>query len=182
MLEEDKKENLSTCRQVRYKYQKIIIMANTYTQIHIQCVFTVQNRDSIISKQWKAELHKYITGIIQNYGHKVLAINSMPDHVHVFFGMRPTQSLSDLMQDVKGDSSKWINKNRFIKGHFSWQEGYGGFSYSKSQVNDVISYINNQEKHHKKKSFMEEYDDFLKLFDIDFDERFIFRPIEYIDE
>ena len=154
-------------------------MANTYTQIHIQCVFTVQNRDCIIKKHWREELHKYITGIIQNHGHKVLAINSMPDHVHVFFGMRPTQSLSDLMQDVKGDSAKWINKNRFIKGRFSWQEGYGGFSYSKSQVNDVISYILNQEKHHKKKSFMEEYDDFLKEFEIDFDERFVFNPVIY---
>jgi putative transposase len=157
-------------------------MANTYTQIHIQCVFTVQNRDCIIKKHWREDLHKYITGIIQNHGHKVLAINSMPDHVHVFFGMRPTQSLSDLMQDVKGDSTKWINKNRFIKGRFSWQEGYGGFSYSKSQVNDVISYILNQEKQHKKKSFMEEYDDFLKEFEIDFDERFVFNPVIYYIE
>lgn len=154
-------------------------MANTYTQIHIQCVFTVQNRDCVIKKHWREELHKYITGIIQNHGHKILAINSMPDHVHVFFGMRPTQSLSDLMQDVKEYSTKWINKNRFIKSRFSWQEGYGGFSYCKSQINDVIAYIIDQEKHHKKKSFMEEYDDFLKEFEIDFDERFIFKPVIY---
>lgn len=153
-------------------------MANTFTQIHIQCVFAVQNRDCVISKQWKEELHKYITGIIQNYGHKVLVINSMPDHVHVFFGMRPTQSLSDLMQDIKGDSTKWINKNKFVKGRFSWQEGYGGFSYSKSDVNNVISYIRNQEKHHKKISFNEEYDYLLREFNIDFDERYVFKPVE----
>jgi len=154
-------------------------MANTYTQIHIQCVFAVQNRTCIIHYKWKESLHKYITGIIQNHGHKVLAINSMPDHVHVFFGMRPTQSLSDLMQDVKGDSSKWINKNGFTKGYFSWQEGFGGFSYSKSQVNDVVSYIMNQDKHHKRKSFMEEYESLLREFDVDFDERFVFKPVAY---
>jgi len=95
-------------------------MANTYTQIHIQAVFSVQNRDCIIKKEWETELYKYITGIIQNHSHKILAINGMPDHVHVFFGIRPTQSLSDLMQDIKGDSSKWINQKGFINGRFSW--------------------------------------------------------------
>jgi len=116
-------------------------MANTYTQIHIQVVFSVQDRSCILRKAWKNELFQYITGIIQNHGHKVLAINGRPDHVHVFMGMRPNQSLSDLMQDVKGDSSKWINQKGFIKGHFSWQEGFGGFSYSKSHVDHVINYI-----------------------------------------
>jgi len=154
-------------------------MANTYTQIHIQCVFAVQNRESIIRKHWREDLYKYITGIIQKNGHKLLAINGMPDHIHVFFGMRPTQSLSDLMQDVKGDSSKWINTNKFVRGRFSWQEGYGGFSYSKSQANRVVSYIRNQEKHHKRKSFLEEYDEFLKLFNIDFDERYVFKAVDY---
>ncbi len=103
-------------------------MPNTYTQIHIQVVFTVQNRASIIRKQWQEELYYYITGIIQNYGHKLLAINGMPDHIHILFGMRPTQSLSDLMRAVKGDSSKWINDKRVMMGRFSWQEGYGAFS------------------------------------------------------
>ena len=152
-------------------------MANTYTQIHIQAVFTVQNRNCIIKKSWKDDLYKYIAGIIRNNNHKVLVINGMPDHIHVFFGMRPTQSLSDLMQDIKGDSSKWINENKFTKERFSWQEGYGAFSYSKSHVKNVINYIKNQEEHHKKKTFLEEYNDFLKKFDVDYDERYVFKAI-----
>jgi REP element-mobilizing transposase RayT len=121
-------------------------MANTFTQIHIHTVFAVQNRISLISENWETRLYQYITGIIQNHEHKVLAINGMPDHVHIIFGMRPTQSLSELLQDVKGDSSRWINENKFTSGKFSWQEGYGAFSYSKSQLNAVIKYINNQKK------------------------------------
>jgi REP element-mobilizing transposase RayT len=154
-------------------------MANTFTQIHIQAVFAVQNRDSIIQKSWKNDLYKYITGIIQNHNHKVLAINGMPDHVHILFGMRPTQSLSNLMQDIKGDSSKWINQKGFVKGKFSWQEGYGAFSCSKSQVNSVIEYIKNQETHHQKKTFLEEYHEFLEKFEVDFDERFVFKEVDY---
>lgn len=125
-------------------------MANTYTQIHIQAVFAVQNRDCIIGNQWKNELYKYITGIIQNQKHKLLAINGMADHIHILFGMRPVQSLSDLLQDIKGDSSQWINKRKFINAKFSWQEGYGAFSYGKSQIPKVIQYIKDQEEHHKK--------------------------------
>jgi putative transposase len=113
-------------------------MPNTYTQIHIQAVFTVQNRTCLIDKSWKNDLYKYITGIIQGNGHKLLTINGMPDHVHILFGFRPTQSLSELMQDVKGNSSKWINENEFINGKFTWQEGFGAFSYSKSHVPAVI--------------------------------------------
>ena len=154
-------------------------MANTYTQIHIQTVFSVQDRYSLISSNWKDELYQYISGIIQNHGHKVLSINGMPDHIHIFFGMRPTQSLSDLMRDVKGDSSKWINENRLVKGHFSWQEGYGGFSYSKSHVDSVIEYIRNQEIHHRRKSFSEEYLEFLEKFQIPYDERYLFKPIDF---
>ena len=157
-------------------------MANTYTQIHIQAVFSVQDRNSIIKKSFKNELYKYITGIIQNNGHKVLAINGMPDHVHIFFGMRPTQALSDLMQDVKGDSSKWINQRGFINGKFSWQEGYGGFSYSKSQVDNVIDYIKRQEIHHRRKTFTEEYLEFLEKFEVPYNERYIFKPVEYLNE
>ena len=156
-------------------------MANTYTQIHLQTVFSVQDRYCIIQKTWKDELYQYITGIIQNHGHKVLSINGMPDHVHILFGMRPTQSLSDLMQDIKGDSSKWINKKGYISGRFSWQEGFGGFSYGKSQVNNVIDYIKNQEIHHRKKSFTEEYLEFLEKFEVPFDERYIFKPVEYTE-
>ena len=154
-------------------------MANTYTQIHIQTIFTVQNRECIIGKQWKDELYKYISGFIQNNGHKLLAINGMPDHLHVFFGMRPTQSISDLMQMIKGDSSRWINEKKFIRGKFSWQEGYGAFSYGKSQVRQVIQYIQAQEQHHKKKTFIEEYKDFLAAFEIEYDEKYLFKPIEY---
>ena len=109
----------------------------------------------------------------------MLAINGMPNHVHVLFGMRPIQSLSDLMQDIKGGSSKWINDKKFIKAKFSWQEGYEAFSYGKSQLSQVIRYIENQEVHHKQKTFIEEYVDFLKLFQIEYDERYIFKPIDY---
>jgi len=153
-------------------------MANTYTQIHIHAVFAVQNRLSLIQKQWQDELYKYITGIITNKGHKLLQIGGMSDHVHVLFGMRPTQSLSDLMQDIKGDSSLWINKKRLVRGKFSWQEGYGAFSYGKSQIDNVVKYIQTQEKHHEKRNFAEEYLELLKLFEIEFDERYILKNPE----
>lgn len=152
-------------------------MPNTYTQINIHAVFAVQNRLSLISKSWEERLYKYITGIIQNHGHKLLAINGMPDHIHVLFGMRPNQSLSDLMRDVKGDSSLWINENKLVDRKFSWQEGYGAFSYSKSQISAVATYIENQELHHKKKTFIEEYIKILQDFEIEFDEKYIFKPI-----
>ncbi len=152
-------------------------MANTYTQIHIQTIFAVQNRNCLIQKRWKDELYKYITGIIQNYDHKLLQINGMPDHVHLFFGMRPKQALSELMKKVKGDSSAWINQNGFLNYSFSWQAGYGAFSYAKSQVPQVIRYIQNQEQHHRKKTFLEEYVDFLNEFGIEYDERHIFKHV-----
>ncbi len=152
-------------------------MANTYTQIHIQAIFAVQDRSCLISQLWENELYMYITGIIQNNNHKVLAINGMPDHIHILFGMRPTQSLSNLMQDIKGYSSKWINQKGFIRSRFSWQEGYGAFSYSKSQIINVVKYINNQKKHHKKITFADEYLDFLEKFEVPYDERYIFKPI-----
>jgi len=153
-------------------------MSNTYTQIHIQAIFAVKKRTGLIQKEWKDELYKHITGIIQTHGHKLLAINGMSDHLHIFFGMRPTQSLSDLMQDIKGSSSKWINEKRFINDRFEWQEGYGAFSYSKSQTADVIAYIQNQEMHHHKLSFLDEYKKFLEKFEVDFDERYIFKAPE----
>ncbi len=152
-------------------------MANTYTQIHIQTVFAVQDRQSLINSKWKDELYKYIIGIIQNHDHKVLQINGMPDHVHILFGMRPTQSLSDLMKQVKQDSSKWINNKGFVNGKFSWQSGYGAFSYSKSEVPTIVDYIRNQEKHHQIKTFQEEYLQLLNEFNVEFDERYILKPI-----
>jgi len=153
-------------------------MANTYTQIHIQTVFAVQNRQSLIGDEWKDDLYKYITAIIQNNDHKLLQINGMPDHIHCLFGLRPVQSLSDLMKQVKQDSSKWINQNKLAKGKFSWQEGYGAFSYSKSQLPRVIKYIQNQQEHHKTKTFREEYLTLLEAHGVDYDERYIFKPIE----
>ena len=149
-------------------------MANTYTQIHVQFVFAVKFRNGLIHASFKEELYQYISGIIKANNHKLLAINGMPDHLHIFIGMRPTQSISDLLQDIKGSSSKWINEKKFLKVKFEWQEGYGAFSYSKSHVNNVINYIQNQENHHKKETFREEYLKFLKVFEIEYDERYIF--------
>ena len=154
------------------------IMSNTYTQIHIQIVFAPQYRAALIDKGWKEELHKYITGVVQHNKHKMIIINSMADHVHVFIGMRPHQSLSDLLQDVKGNSSRWINEQRFTKGKFAWQEGYGAFSYSYSHIQNVINYIANQEVHHKKKTFIDEYRSFLAKFQVKYDERYILREPE----
>jgi len=153
-------------------------MANTFTQIHIHSVFAVQNRISLINNEWQERLYQYIISIIQKHGHKVLSIGGMPDHIHILFGFRPTQSLSALMQEVKRDSSQWINQNRFVVGKFSWQEGYGAFSYSKSQISSVAKYIENQEKHHAQKTFTEEYRKILDNFGIEYDNRYIFHEIE----
>jgi putative transposase len=153
-------------------------MANTYTQIHIQAVFAVQNRDAVINFKWKEELYRYITGIIQAREHKLLAIGGMPDHVHILFGFRPIQSLSELMHDIKGGSSKWINEKGFMRCRFSWQEGYSAFSYARSDLKNVIRYIENQKEHHRKITFMEEYVALLKEFEIEYDLRYIFKPVE----
>ena len=152
-------------------------MANTYTQIHIHAVFAVQNRQSLIQEKWETDLYRYISGIVKNQGHKPLQINGMPDHIHILIGMRPIQSLSDLMKKIKGDSSKWINKFKINHGRFSWQEGYGAFSYAKSQVPMVIRYIQDQKVHHQEKTFQEEYLILLNEFDIDFDERYILNSV-----
>ena len=153
-------------------------MSNTYTQLHIQCVFVVKYRDAVVNEEWKERLHQYIIAIVNNNGHKLLAINSMPDHLHLFFGMRPHQSLSDLMRLVKGDSSEWINKEKLTKGKFRWQEGYGVFSYSKSHTDAVIKYILNQEDHHRKQTFLEEYTEMLKKFEVDYEEKYLFKELE----
>ncbi len=119
------------------------MMANTYTQLHIQFIFAVKYREALIMKEWKDELHKYITGIFQANNHKMLQVNSMPDHIHILIGMRPTQSISSLIQNVKTESSRWVKEKKFCRTPFAWQEGYGAFSYSKSHVIDVIRYIQN---------------------------------------
>jgi REP element-mobilizing transposase RayT len=153
-------------------------MANTYTQIHLHVIFAVKNHNALIQDSWEEKLYKYITGIVQQYGHKLLQINGMPDHIHLLIGMRPTQSLSDLMKQIKASSTKWINENQWTRHQFSWQAGYGAFSYGKSEVSRVTEYIQNQKEHHRTKTFTEEYMEFLKAFEVDFDERYIFkRPI-----
>ncbi|MBE9468861.1 MAG: IS200/IS605 family transposase [Bacteroidetes bacterium] len=153
-------------------------MSNTYTQMYIQFVFAVQDRTSLIRSVWKDELYKYITGIVQNNKHKLIAINGMSNHIHVFVGYKPHQLIPDLLQDIKGSSSGWINNRGFVKGKFRWQEGYGAFSYSHSQIDNVVKYITNQEQHHKKKKFREEYIELLNRFNIDYDERYILKDIE----
>ena len=150
-------------------------MANTYTQIHLQLVFAVKFRKCLIENSWKDELYKYITGIISSNAHKVLAIGGVSDHIHILIGMRPTQAVSDLLKEVKGSSSKWINERRFLTQHFEWQEGFGAFSYAKSDLPKVISYIQHQEEHHRRKSFKEEYEEMLKEFHVDYDQRYILK-------
>jgi len=149
-------------------------MAGTFSQIYIQYVFAVKGRENLISDSWGDELYKYIAGIITAKGQKSIIVNGYKDHVHVFVGLKPTMNISDLVRDIKNNSSKFINNQNRVKGKFSWQEGYGAFSYSHSQIEQVYNYILNQKAHHKKRTFKEEYIDFLKKFDIDFDEKYLF--------
>lgn len=149
-------------------------MPNTYTQLHIQFVFAVKYREGLIQREWKEEVHKYITGIFEENNHKMLQINSMPDHIHIFIGLRPHQAISSLIQNVKTESSKWTKAQGFST-VFAWQDGYGAFSYAKSQVPAVIRYIQNQEVHHKKQTFLDEYRKMLTLFQIEWDEQYIFK-------
>jgi REP element-mobilizing transposase RayT len=152
-------------------------MSNTYTQLYIHFVFAVKYRTAIIQPTWEERLHKYITGIVQNNGHKLLAINSAHDHVHLFVGLNPKQSISDLMRLVKGDSAEFINKEKLTIGKFAWQDGYGAFSNSRSQIHEVVLYIQNQKEHHAKRTFKDEYIDMLKKYEVDYDERYIFKDL-----
>jgi REP-associated tyrosine transposase len=154
-------------------------MANTYTQIYIHVVFTVAGRESLVPKGHKEELHKYITGIVQNAGQKTIVINSMPDHVHILIGMKPNIALSDLVRDIKANSARFINEKRWVMGRFSWQEGFGAFSYSDSQLDAVGGYIKNQEKHHSRRSFREEYLEILKKFSVEYDAKYVF---DWVDD
>ncbi len=152
-------------------------MPNTYTQIHIHCVFAVKYRSALIEKSFQEKLYGYISGIVQSRGNKMLAIGGTSNHVHVFFGFRASESLSDLMKEVKRCSSLWINQNRMSRFHFEWQEGYGAFSYSKSHVDSVIDYIKGQEEHHKNRTFREEYLQTLKDFGVEYDERYLLEDV-----
>ena len=151
---------------------------STYSQIYIQIVFAVKGRESLILPQWEERLHKYITGIVQNKEQKMLAINGMSDHLHFLIGMKPSCCLSDLVREIKKSSNDFIKVEKLSKFKFSWQEGYGAFSYSHSQLNDVIAYITNQKEHHRKKSFKEEYVEFLKKFNFDYNEKYLFEWME----
>ncbi|MFM7858430.1 MAG: IS200/IS605 family transposase [Flammeovirgaceae bacterium] len=153
-------------------------MPGTFSQIYIQVVFAVKGRENLIGKEWKDDLHKYIAGIIKGKEQKSIIVNGMPDHIHAFIGLKPVMSISDLVRDIKNNSSKWVNENKLVKGKFQWQEGYGAFSYSHSQIENVYQYILNQEEHHKKKSFREEYVEFLKRFEIEHNEKYLFEWIE----
>ena len=153
-------------------------MADTFSQIYIQTVFAVSGRLSLITREFKEELHKYITGIVRKKGQKLIAINGMADHLHILIGLRPAMALADLVRDVKSDSSEWINKRKLARGKFGWQEGYGAFSYGHSQLDTIIRYIQNQEKHHSRRSFKKEYLTLLRKFEIEFKEEYVFKFIE----
>ena len=153
-------------------------MAGTFSQIYIQVVFTVKGWENLIGKEWKDELHKYIAGIIKGKEQKPIIVNGMPDHIHAFVGLRPAMAISDLVRDIKNNSSNFINEKRLVKGRFIWQEGYGAFSYSHSHIQNVYDYILNQEEHHRKKTFREEYIDFLKKFEIEYNEKYLFEWME----
>jgi putative transposase len=153
-------------------------MPNTYSQLYVQIVFTVKGRENLIAKENREELHKYITGIIKGRDQKALAVFCMPDHVHILVSIKPSIAISDLVRDIKAGTSNFIKEQKWVKGKFSWQEGFGAFSYSKSQMDTVVNYILNQEEHHKKKTFKEEYLDFLKKFDIEYQEKYLFEWIE----
>lgn len=153
-------------------------MAGTFSQIYIQVVFTVKGWENLIGKEWKDELHKYIAGIIKGKEQKPIIVNGMPDHIHAFVGLRPAMAISDLVRDIKNNTSNFINEKRLVKGKFSWQEGYGAFSYSHSHIQNVYDYILNQEEHHRKKTFKEEYIDFLKKFEIEYNEKYLFEWME----
>ncbi len=152
-------------------------MANTYTQIYVHIVFAVKFRQALISPSWKERLHKYITGIIQNKGHKLIAINTMPDHVHIFVGMKPHEALSDLVRDVKRDSTNFVNNEIHPGWRFAWQEGFGAFTHSHAQIDTVVKYIRRQEDHHRRNTFREEYESMLREFAVRYDERYLFDPI-----
>jgi putative transposase len=152
-------------------------MPNTYIQLRIHLVFAVKYRQALINESWESNLHKYMTGVIQNNHHKLIAINSVSDHIHILIGLHQNQSISDLMRLLKGDSSEWINKQQLTPRKFQWQEGYGAFSHSKSQTDAVVKYILNQKEHHKKVSFRDEYQKMLQDFEVEFDEQYIFHEL-----
>ncbi len=154
-------------------------MSGTFSKLHVQVVFAVKHRNALILPSWEERLHKYITGIVQKNGQKMLAINGMPDHIHIFIGMKPECRISDLVREIKKSSNTFINEGKFTKQKFYWQEGYGAFTYSQSQIDRVVKYIMRQKEHHSKTAFKSEYIGFLKKFEISYEDRFLFDWIEY---
>lgn len=153
-------------------------MAGTHSRLYIQVVFAVKGRQNLLQKEWRDEVFKYMCGIIKNKGHKPIIVNGVSDHVHAFIGLKPVMALSDLVRDVKNNSTNFINDNQWVKGRFSWQEGYGAFSYSHSQIQYVYNYILNQESHHSGQTFQNEYMDFLRKFEIEHDVKYLFDWLE----
>lgn len=149
-------------------------MPNTYSQIYLQFIFAVKGRDAIISEDWEDELYKYITGIVQNTGNKMLAINGVSDRIHFVIGYNPNTRIPDLIREIKKASNKFIKEKRFVRSNFQWQEGYGVFSYSKSHLDAVIKYVQNQKTHHAKRTFRDEYFDLLNRYEIDYSEEYVF--------
>ncbi len=149
-------------------------MAGTYSQIYIQYVFAVKGRQNLLQKPWRDEVYKYIAGIIKGKNQKSIIVHGVSDHIPVFVGLKPAMNISDLVRDIKNNSSNFINDNKWVKGKFAWQEGYGVFSYSQSQIENVYQYIANQEEHHSKKTFKDEYIEFLKKFNIEYNEKYLF--------
>jgi putative transposase len=157
---------------------RILKMANTYSQIYIQIVFAVKGRQNLIASQHREQLQKYITGIVRNRDQKMLSVFSMPDHTHLLVSLKPSIAVSDLVRDVKADASNFINEKKWFHGKFNWQEGFGAFSYSRGELDSMIKYVLNQEIHHRKTTFREEYVEFLKKFGIDYDQKYLFEWIE----
>ena len=153
-------------------------MAGTFTQIYIQAIFAVNGRSNLLQKPWSDEVFKYMAGIIKNKGQKPIIVNGVANHVHMFVGLQPAMAISDLVRDVKNNTTNFINDRKLIGGKFSWQDGYGAFSYAHSQIETVYNYILNQEEHHKRKTFKEEYSDFLKKFNVEFNEKYLFDWLE----
>ena len=139
-------------------------MADAFSQIYIQYVFAVKGRENLLQQPWREEVFKYMAGIVKGKNQKPIIVNGVSDHVHVFVGLKPAMNISDLIRDIKNNSSNFINDQKFLKGKFSWQEGYGAFSYSHSQIDNVYQYIANQEEHHRKKTFQDEYQEFLSVY------------------
>ncbi len=156
-------------------------MAGTYSQIYIQIVFSVKGRMNLLKKPWRQDVFKYISGIITAKNQKSIIVNGVENHIHIFVGIKPSISISDLVRDIKNNSSKYINENNFLKQKFSWQEGFGAFSYSQSHIQNVYNYIANQEEHHRKQTFKEEYLEFLREFEIEYDEKYLFDFFEERD-